>query len=211
MKKRTISTGKLFVAGVIALLGIFFLNPTTISAETTDICVDGKNRNNLTVTWNADTSSATVTPKAALCADTTIYMSSYLMPDNYDGSGFGGPTSFPQTVVDTTTAVLTKGAPKAVTMTVKVPDPCKSKQVDVYYGPEIKVVDQKGHAGQYISGGPVKGTGECTPEPTPIPLTPVTPTTPAVLPSTGAGSTIALFAAIAAVAGGIHYVVRRKA
>lgn len=183
-------------------------------------CVDGSVRSNLAVTWNSsDNVTVDTVGNKPLCTDTTIYFSSYTMPDNYNGKAFSNnPTASPQAIFDTTSTVLTKGATKPVTMSIKLPEACKNVQVDTYYGPEITTVTAAGHGSQYITGKilpktvdtcapvtsetppvtpPVVPTPEAQTPPTPAPEVVVTPQAPAELPHTGS-STAAIVATSAA-------------
>lgn len=189
------------VLGVAMLLG----SGATAAATTQSTCVDGTKRSNLSVTWNANDSVTVKTVgDKALCADTKLYFSSYTMPDNYDGTGFGGPTSYPQQLLKTETAVLKAGTNGKTTMTVKIPESCKNMQIDLYYGPEITVVTAAGHGAQYISGKVLsKTTSTCAVVPPVVPQEEAqTPATPApvvvvaapvtTLPSTGMGAGMVL-------------------
>lgn len=159
---------------------------TTTSSSTSANCVDGKVRSNLSVTWNSTSSvSVKTVGEKPLCADTTLYFSSYVMPDNYDGSGFGGPTSYPQTLFKTVTAVLKAGTDGKTTLNVPIPQDCKNMQIDLYYGPEITTVTAAGHGVQYISGKVLSKTTE-TCEPVNPPTPPEVPKEEAQTPSTPA-------------------------
>jgi hypothetical protein len=197
-----------------SIAGLVAASTPAAHATNMPTCVDGNVRSNLVVTWKSNSSVTVGTVgNKPVCNDTTVLFSSYTMPDNYNGKPFtNNPTASPQSVFDTTTAVIKKGTSQAVAMTIDLPDACKNIQVDTYYGPEIKVVGPKGHANQYISGKiVVKSKNSCTPatpeEPTPevptpeaqTPETPapevvITPEMPAELPETGNG-----FAATAAI------------
>jgi hypothetical protein len=171
-------------------------------------CVDGSIQQNLVVTWLAkDKVNIHTINNAPLCNDVHIYFSSYIMPDNYDGTGFyGNPTAYPQTLFSSADAVLTKDTDGNVDLTINLPDSCKNVQVDVYYAPEITAVGPNGHGTQNILSNiymstacpvvvtppvtPGMGGGTPTPpvEPPVVAPTPVTPEValPAVLPETGA-------------------------
>lgn len=194
------------VVGLVALVA-----PATQATNKTSTCVDGNVRSNLAITWN---SSSNVTVKTVgdkpLCNDTTIYFSSYTMPDNYNGKPFGGnATASPQAIFDSTSTVLAKGVNKAVTLTIDLPEACKNVQVDTYYGPEITTVGASGHGSQYITGKilkktvdtcapvtpeqppvtpPVVPTPEAQTPPTPAPEVVVMPQSPVELPRTGSGA-----------------------
>jgi len=208
-----------FVKGIIVLstvLGVALTaSPAAHATNNQTNCVDGNVRSNLAVTWksNSSVTVGTVNNKP-LCNDTTVFFSSYTMPDSYNGLPFNNnKTASPQTIFDSTTVVLKKGATAPVAMKIDLPKACKHVQVDVYHGPKITTVTERGHGDQYISGKIlVKTEKECvtvTPE-TPVkPVTPVppveaqTPPTPAPvvtvvetpaavteLPRTGAGVSI---------------------
>jgi hypothetical protein len=186
-------------------------------------CVDGNKRSNFAVTWNS-TDSVTVKTVGdkLLCEDTTLWFSSYTLPDNYNGKGFSNnPTASPQTIFDSASKVLAKGTNGATTFKVNIPEACKGMQIDLYYGPEITFVTAAGHGNQYITGKILSKTQEtCTPitpeEPPVIPEVPVPeaetpPTEPPVvvvtpqvteLPKTGAGLNAVVAATIIATAAG---------
>lgn len=169
----------IFVLSAVTGLAIM-AGPTAHATDNQATCVDGSVRSNLAVTWkNSGSVIVGTVSNRPLCSDTILYFSSYTMPDNYNGKGFGNnPTASPQSVFNSTSVVLKKGATTPVAMKVTLPEACKNMQVDVYYGPEITTVTEKGHAGQYISGKIlVKTQNECTPvtPETPAPVTPVTP------------------------------------
>lgn len=172
------------VKGIIVLSAVtgmaLMASPAAHATNNQTSCVDGTVRSNLAVTWkNIGSVTVGTVSNKPLCNDTTIYFSSYTAPDNYNGMGFSNnPTASPQSIFNSTSVVLKKGATTPVAMKVTLPEACKNMQVDVYYGPEITTVTEKGHGGQYISGKIlVKTQNECTPvtPETPTPVTPVTP------------------------------------
>lgn len=201
----------LIIAGVIASTAV--ITAPSAHATTSTTCVDGSKSSNLKVTWKSH-SNVTIASvgNAPLCADTTLYFSSYTVPDTYDGKGFNA-TAAPQTIFDSTSVVLKKGAVPAANLTITLPEECKHKQVDVYYGPEIKHVDAKGHGAQFISGYVISKTlDKCEPvvptpeEPKPTPVPPVVvpvvpaPVTPTELPKTGSVDSTAVVMALLSVA-----------
>lgn len=183
--------------------------PTSTPTET---CVDGSVKDNLVVTWQADdTVSVHTVDYAPLCSDVTVYFSSYILPANYNGQGFGGnPTSYPQNIYSSVSGVLSAGTDGSQTLGLNLPDSCNNTQVDVYYAPELTIIGAAGHSNQYISGYIIPSTGTCKPTcpPTvpkkhcppvkkhcpPCPSTPPCPTTPPEqppvdTPTTPSGST----------------------
>lgn len=191
------------IIGLASLASIIGLTTQGAYASDDTTCVDATAASNLTVTWNGNGEVTVGTKNKPVCKDTTLFFSSYTMPDNYDGGGFNNnATATPQQVFDSTSVVLKKGTSETVTLTVKLPDACKNMQIDLYYPPEITTVGPQGHAGQYITGKMlVKTQDTCTPPPvaeqptpTPTPETPVVPAStpapaapvvPTVLPQTG--------------------------
>lgn len=172
----------LFVKSFIVLATVIGL--ATIAAPTTSAtssaCVNGNARASWNVKWSADHSSITVTPKKALCADTPVNFSSYVMPDNYNGKPFkNNPTATPQTIFGHTSAVAKKGSTQAISMGIKLPSECKNMQIDAYWGPKVSVVTPKGH-GTIISAIIIKKQSDnCEKPVTPVtPVTPVEPETP---------------------------------
>lgn len=210
MKKKFIQTigiisGLLVTASALAVVASA---PKAYATTTNTACVDGSKRSNLAVTWNTKNSISfkTVGDKP-LCNDVTVYFSTYIMPDNYNGQGFSqNPTAVPQTLHKSVSKVMQKGTNGAGTLAVEWPEACKNVQIDLYYGPEITTVDKSGHGTQYITGKLYQKTvNECTPVtpeepetpdvPEPEAQTPETPApqvtvpeTPAVLPETGMGN-----------------------
>ena len=162
-----------------AVLGMAIVaSPAANAADKQVACVDGNVNSNLSVTWksNSSVTVGTVNNKP-LCKDTTVFFSSYTMPDNYNGKPFrGNATAVPQAVSSSTSVVLKAGATAPVAMKVSLPKACKNTQVDVYHGPKVSTVKAEGHT-KYISGKIlVKTEMECTPT---TPVTPVTPAPPA--------------------------------
>ncbi|MDB5162588.1 MAG: hypothetical protein JWO54_569 [Candidatus Saccharibacteria bacterium] len=160
-------------------------SPAANATSNQPSCVDGNVRSNLAVTWktNGSVTVGTVNNKP-LCSDTTLHFSSYTMPNNYNGQPFNNnPTASPQSIFDTTSVVLKKDATTPVAMKITLPEACKNIQVDVYYGPKITTVTEKGHGSQYITGKIlVKTEKVCAPVVPETPVTPVeaqTPPTPA--------------------------------
>lgn len=149
-------------------------------------CIDGNIQQNLVVTWLSKNSVSVITRDGMpLCDDVTVFLSSYTMPDNYDGNGFeGNPTAYPQTVTSSIDAVLEKGTDGRAVLIVAKPDKCKNTQIDFYYGPEITTVGPDGHGTQnieakvYMKSDSKKcqpGNGGETPQPPVQPEPPVTP------------------------------------
>lgn len=201
----------LIIVGAIAS-AVIVTAPSAQATNTTP-CVDGSKSSNLKVTWKSH-SNVTITSvgNAPLCADTKLYFSSYIVPDTYDGKGFNASAA-PQTIFDSTSVVLKKNVVPSANLTITLPEACKHKQVDVYYGPEIKNVDVKGHGAQFISGYVISKTLDtCTPvvptpdTPKPTPVTPVVvpvvpaPVTPTELPKTGSVDSTVVVMALLSVA-----------
>lgn len=168
------------------IVGTAIMNAPTTHATSTATCIDGSKSSNIKVTWksNSNVTIASVGNKP-LCADTTLFFSSYTMPDNYNGKGFGDPSSTPQTVFNSSSVVLKKGIVPATSLSISLPEACRNKQVDVYYAPEVKTVNKQGHAGQFITGYIItKSLSECKPVTPPVtPTTPETPVVPTPVPT----------------------------
>lgn len=213
----------LIIAGVIASAAI--VSAPSAQATNNASCIDGTKSSNLKVTWksHSNVTIASVGNKP-LCADTTLYFSSYTVPDTYDGKGFNASAA-PQTIFDSTSVVLKKDVVPSANLTITLPEACKHKQVDVYYGPEIKHVDAKGHGAQFISGYVISKTlDKCEPvtptpeEPKPTPVPPVVvpvapvPVTPTELPKTGSVDSTAVVMALlsAATYAGAYAVVTKR-
>lgn len=167
-----------------------FAAPVASAHASTNACVDGSQRANFAVTWNStDSVSVKTVNDKLLCADTTLYFSSYTLPDNYNGQGFSNnPTASPQEIFDSMHAVLKQGTTGVTDFTVKIPEACKGMQIDLYYGPEITHVTAAGHGVQYITGKILSKTQETctpvTPEEPPVVVPPVVPPVEAETPPT---------------------------
>jgi hypothetical protein len=198
------------IISAIAVTGVLTMVAPSVGATDQTSCIDGSVRSNLKVTWISSNSVTVGTVGSKpLCKDVPVFFSSYTMPDTYNGQPFkNNSTASPQTIFDNQTVVLKKGTTTASAMTIKLPEACKSIQVDVYHGPKIDIVDAKGHGKQYISGKILQKTQDTcapiTPETSVPPVTPVTeaqtpetpapqvviPVTPAELPRTGSSAFI---------------------
>lgn len=196
---RTISlvTGLLVTASTLALAASAPSTYATSSHTTT--CINGSQRANLMVKWNAnDSVSFSTANNKLLCNDVPVYFSSYSMPDNYNGKGFSNnPTASPQSIFDSAAFIMKKGTTGATTLKIKLPEACKNIQVDLYYAPEIKVVTAAGHGNQYITGKIINKTVDsCTPvtpeepEVPEVPVAPEVPTPEAQTPPTPAPQVI---------------------
>ena len=148
-------------------------------------CIDAKNAQNVVFTWarNADGSESSNEIQVSLkdnrpaCETTKIYLSSYTMPDTWDGAGFN-PSASPQTLFDSDSLTFYQNPVLSLTykLKVKLPGPCKNAQVDLYYAPELKTVTYPtGHGTQNIIAKFVKRPESCVPKVKPCPA--VTPTT----------------------------------
>jgi hypothetical protein len=121
---------------------------TTAPVVKAQRCINGKLKTNLKLTWLAD-NSVTVTTRngAPLCDDVTIFFSSFTLPAGYNDTGLFNDTAMPQAKYSATSAVLKKGTPGGATLTIDLPDACTDYQKDVYYGPELLVVDPNNRLG----------------------------------------------------------------
>jgi len=219
---RSIIIGAAVIAGFATAA---YLQPATASAAS---CVDGSNRANLVAVWlTRDTTHIKTKSGGLLCKDVQIYVSSYVMPDNYNGKPFkGNKTAIPQTRFASKAITLKAGTNGDMTITIPVPDACTNAQMDIYLAPEIINVDATGHKHRNIKGllSPrTKTNCTVTPPVTPPvvppvtppvvpPVTPpVTPETPTVLPSTGPTSAVVGIVATATVVGtAIAYLRNRR-
>ncbi len=176
-------------------------------------CIDGKIQQNLVINWTSDGSvNVTTRDHMPLCEDVTIYLSSYTMPDNYNGQAFeGNVTAYPQPIFDSTSVTLQKGTDGTSDLYVNLPEACKNVQIDVYYGPEITTVGENGHGTQNIESKVYLAEGKCFYEgqrgngggstgENGGGSTPVTPTTPVVPAQPGNGGGVETPAAPAPVA-----------
>lgn len=124
-------------------------------------CVDGHTQQNVVVNF-LDKNTVQIGSKdnKPFCEDQDIYFSSYIMPSTYDGNGFNN-TAYPQTKHSSTHKLFEKNMPVAEVMTIDLPDECNNTQVDVYYAPEITMVDSGGHGTQNIVSAIYPSTGPC--------------------------------------------------
>lgn len=207
--------------GIASVVGMMTMAAPAYATVSQPGCVNGSERKNLTVTWNGN-NSVSVTGKngAPVCDDTNVYLTSYIMPDRYDGDGYN-PTATPQLRFDSASGTLSKGETAPVTLTVKMPRPCRNVQVDLYYGPEVKVFTWKNRLyGRFISGKIVEKSEMACPAPAPKPTPTPQPAPqpgrgamPAELPRTGSGieATVASTSALAsAVYAAAYAVIKRR-
>lgn len=116
-------------------------------------CVDGYTRANLHLDWSPSGKVIITTVNGApLCADVTVFLSTYTLPKSYDGSGIFDDSSLPQQKFSSTSALLLKGTTGGVTLATAVPDSCTDYQLDAYYDPEVSSVSYSGHGSQLIYG-----------------------------------------------------------
>jgi hypothetical protein len=153
-----------------------------------------------------------------LCSAITIDFSSYVMPSNYDGTGFyrtydmndpannvPNPTAFPQTIFDNQSATLAAGTDGLTTLTINLPATCDNAQVDVYYAPELTTLGPTGNGTANIVSNIYPATTTCPCPAVPVTTNPSTPPVPAAPVTTtpnngnggmGAGSPAATTAAV---------------
>ena len=135
-----------------ALLVLATASVSAVPAHATNTtCIDGSKPENIVKTWN-NVNGITVSTKdgKAVCKDTTVFLTSYTMPDTWDGKGFN-KTALPQTKFDSKSATFQAGAAnQSYALTVAMPKDCKNVQVDLYYAPEIKELINGGHGPQYL-------------------------------------------------------------
>ncbi len=152
--RNTMSLKKFIVSTAvfaISVAGMSVAQP--ILAKATDsanvACTNGDTKQDFTGEWiSRDTVKFATAGGKKLCKDVTINVSSYVMPDNYNGEKFmNNPTATPQTLFNTKKVTLKAGTNGASTVTIKAPSVCKNVQTDAYVGPEITVVGPKGHDG----------------------------------------------------------------
>lgn len=137
-------------------------NPVVTPQPPVD-CIDGSVYGNVIATYLANNKvQLTTAGGKQLCNDVTVFFSSYIMPDNYNGLPFfGNTTAYPQDKFASVSAVLPANSPINQTLEVALPDSCRNVQVDVYYGPEIVTVGPNGHGTQNILSQVYPKTGVC--------------------------------------------------
>lgn len=120
-------------------------------------CIDLSDSSNLGFDWDGDNKIRVWSKDASkkLCDDVKLYLTSYTMPDTWNGNGFNS-TALPQTKFDSDSVFLSKDSygPSWFTskkLQVNLPDACKNAQIDLYYAPEITQLTPAGHGDQYIS------------------------------------------------------------
>jgi hypothetical protein len=129
-------------------------NPNTVS------CVKGEVKQDFTGEWTSrNTVKFSTADGKKLCKDVDVFVSSYVMPDNYNGEKFwNNPTATPQTMFASKKITLKAGTTGATVTTINVPSVCKNIQVDAYLGPELKVVGPEGHDGRAFATAIYKKT-----------------------------------------------------
>lgn len=207
-----------FVSGILIGIGVmaslFVASPTFAASQTSQACVDGTDRTNLSATLG-DRGSVTVgtVGNKPLCDNLTLNFSSYSLPDGYNGQGFvNNSTAIPQTQFANTTVSFTKGSTDPITVKVPTPDACKPTQIDLYYGAnQTSITTSEGLVGtDAIVGKIYNGTGTCATtsvQKTTPPTVTTTVATPPELPSTGINN-IAGGLAVVVLAGGTYAAVR---
>jgi hypothetical protein len=174
--------------------------PCTPVTPPAPVCIDGTIYGNITYKRLTNNLYEVATKDGSpLCEDITLYLSSYLLPETYNGNGFYDPSATPQTKFATVTKVLTAGTTTSIVGPVALPNTCQSYQVDLYYGPEITTVGPEGHGTQLLEGNIYEGNGTCngnggvstptestvvTPPVVTPPVAPVVPTTPVMQKTT---------------------------
>jgi len=164
--------------------------PEVPEVPETPACVDGYLHDNLFARYiNSNTVSVSTKNGALLCDNVELYLSSYVMPRNYDGNGFAGnATAYPQTLSESVKITLPARTTGEGTYRVNFPD-CENVQFDLYYAPEIKTVGENGHGTQNILSNIVlrddkRCDGDVVVTPPTEPTTPTPePTTPEVTPT----------------------------
>lgn len=142
------------------------LQVSATSCATPDTqCVDGLVRANLDYQWSPQgIVTVSTVDGVPLCDDVTVYLSSYVLPSTYDGSGIFDDSSIPQQQFSSTSAVLQKGTAGNVMLQITVPNACTDYQLDLYYPPEVTTVSYHGHGSQLIYGNIYLHTAtDCTP------------------------------------------------
>jgi hypothetical protein len=163
--------------------------------EPADECIDGSISDNLIVEFiTKNTVTITVKDNQMLCDNVDVYVSSYVMPANYNGNPFAGnPTAYPQTIFDSVKVTLSAQTAINETVTINLPDDCNNIQLDVYYAPEITTVGPEGHGEANIASMVYDASNECEVVPgkggeTPTePEQPTTPVNTPVLPIASIG------------------------
>lgn len=173
-------------AAVVATVAALF---TGAVSATSGQCIDGSNPGNFTYQWDGYNKITVATKNGkALCKDTKIYFSSFVMPDTWDGNGFNA-TAVPQTKHDAVSVTL-KAKTKNVSKKLEVgmPDDCKNVQTDLYLAPEQTEVTWENRIGdRLIDAKHKKAVGECPVPPVEEPEVPVEePETPVEEPETPA-------------------------
>lgn len=148
--------------GALLVLATATLSALPAHATTNTTCIDGSKPENIVKTWNS-VNGITVSTKDGkpVCKDTTVFLTSYTMPDTWDGKGFN-KTALPQTKFDSKSTTFKAGEKNAsVALKVSLPEDCKNAQIDLYYAPEIKQLTTGGHGPQYLSHQLRPRSGEC--------------------------------------------------
>lgn len=151
-----ISKKSILGALVAVTVGAFVAVPAFATSTTPDprpICVDGASQGSYVGEWKTNNTVYFHTiNNQPLCKDATVFVSSYTMPDNYDGKPFfGNNTAYPQKQFASKKLVLKAGTNGETTVTIATPDACHNAQMDAYIGPEVFTVGADGHQGRAIA------------------------------------------------------------
>lgn len=214
--------------GIAALLiSTFTIATVTQPTASAATCVDITKMENLNISFPDKTGTPNkvhIETKQDLpvCKDTTVWFSSYILPQNYDNSGGFGydyPTSYPQKAASHTRIDVKAGAKLNSDYTVPAVDLCKSAaQYDIYQRSQ-QIDDIKTAKGifEYSDVTWAKGnvvirdlSNRCNETPV-TPETPSTPTPqpPVELPKTGVETPLAIAVLLGTLAYGVVYFVRR--
>lgn len=211
---------KLMTALVLAAsVGATVLVAPSASADKPN-CIDATDRANLVAVWTGDTTvQVKTTTGQGACSDVTLYFSSYSLPATYNGEKFwNNPTAYPQQMFDSKKLVLKAGESTTEAASIKLPNECTPKQVDIYLGPEVTVVGEEGHMKRGLNGNHIiqKTKDDCS-----QPQNPQQPKQPAqpeqqparnTLPNTGAslGAAVGISTLTGVIGTATMHVLRRR-
>lgn len=215
-------TFSLLAAAAIGITSLITTASATATTGSASTCVDGTVRSNIKYVWDGhDTITVSTKDGKAVCKDTTLFFSAYVMPDTWDGDGFN-ETAVPQTLHKSVSVTFKAGEAKpSKKLVVPMPHECKNVQTDLYLAPEQTQVTWTDRIGdRLIAAKHLAGMGECQRE-TPFRDAPkkeepkqeilsTTAPAPAEIAKTGMAATLSAISAAVTAAGAYVAVYRAR-
>lgn len=176
-KRFIILTIATLLAGVVA-----FVAPTYAETDRSNLkgtkCLRGNIRQHFVIDWDADERGGTVRTKdnAPLCEDTPLMVSTFTLPENYNGKGWWlydqdrlNPTVVPQTLYKTERFTMKAGTNGNIKFRTALNPACgRWVQTDAYVrDQEITQIVGKGGIEDRIIQGAITKNPDCKPAPQP--------------------------------------------